>query len=292
MALTEVKQTFVKPFFDGLTQPSDAWKGGFDMLTDDVAAMKLASMTGIGRVPVWDGSSDVDQAFVNDLFNTTLTYTKYALQVRLNKFEVRDLPRVVADAGTRLGVSIANTYGSIAADRLADVFSATTSAGDGKALVADDHPTRSGAVRDNKMTSAFDRTSYLAAVNLASLWVNYENDEDDWSGDPLCFYGSPSDTTLRETAFEVFGSAVSSSQMQANAAAQYRPDEVLWAKLTDSTRWMLLSKLRMPLIFWVRAGAETNTVIDEDNLSYKITTSFAIGTAAKPDPAGIIGSDA
>lgn len=292
MSISEAKQTFVRPFLEGLSMPSGDWQKGFDLWTDDVAAVKMASLSGVGQVPTWDGSNDVDTADVNDRYNTTITYTKYALQVRLNKFDVRDIPRLLPDAAQKLGVAIANTYGSIAATILEDTFDATTTAGDGVALCSDSHPTASGASRDNKLTSAFDRTAYMAAVNLASLWQSYHNMEEDWSADQCVLFGSPQDTTFREVAFEVFGSAYSSDQMQANAAAAYRPDVVLWSKLTDSTRWWLVSTLRKPLVYWTRAGAETSTTIDEDNLGYKITTSFAIGTQAKPDPVGIIGSDA
>lgn len=292
MALTEIKQTFVRPFMEGLTQPDMSWRSGFDMWTDDVASVKLASFSGIGAVPQWDGSNDYPQADVNDRYNTTITYTKYALQARLNKYDAMDVPRIVAEAGMKLGVAISNTYGSIAADRLADVFDSTTTAGDGVALVSDSHPTASGGYRDNKMTSAFDRTAYMAAINLASLWTSYHNLDEDWSNDPKVLFGSPADTTFRETQAEVFGSAVSSDQMQVNAASSYRPEVVIWSKLTDSTQWMLISKLRKPLVFWVRSGATQNTVIDEDNGNIKISTDFAIGTIAKPDPIGIIGSDA
>lgn len=292
MAITEVKQTFVRPFFEGLTMPDNSWQNGFDVWTDDVAAVKLASLSGVGNVPVWNGADDITTADVNDRYNNTLTYTKYALQVRINKYDARDVPRIVPDAATKLGVSIANTYASIAATILEDTFDATTTAGDGVALCSDSHPTASGASRDNKMTSAFDRTAYMAAVNLAALWVNYQNQEEDWSNDPVVLYGSPQDTTFREVAHEVFASQFSSSQMQSNAAAMYAPETVIWSKLTDSTRWWILSKIRKPLVFWYRSAAETNTTIDEDNRNIKITTDFAIGTVAKPDPVGIIGSDA
>lgn len=292
MALTEVKQTFVRPFMEGLTQPDSSWQNGFDVWTDDVAAVKLAAFSGIGTVPTWDGSNDYPQADVNDRANTTLTYTKYALQVRINKYDAADVPRLVTDAATKLGVAIANTYGSIAAARLSDCFNVTTTSGDGVALCSDSHTTASGAVRDNKLTSAFDRTAYMAAVNLASLWTSYHNLDEDWSADPKILFGSPQSTTFREDTIEVFGSALSGSDMQVNAAASYRPEVNIWSKLTDSTQWFLISKLRKPLVFWVRRGAESTTVIDEDNGNIKISTDFAIGTIAKPDPVGIIGSDA
>jgi len=292
MALTEVKQTFVRPFMEGLTQPDSSWQNGFDVWTDDVAAVKLAAFSGIGTVPVWDGTNDYPQADVNDRANTTLTYTKYALQARINKYDAKDVPRIVSDAAQKLGIAIANTYGSIAAARLADAFNTTTTSGDGVALCSDSHPTASGASRDNKLTSAFDRTAYMAAVNLASLWTSYHNLDEDWSADPKILFGSPQATTFREDTIEVFGSALSGSDMQANAAASFRPEVNIWAKLTDSTQWFLISKLRKPLVFWIRTGAESTTVIDEDNGNIKISTDFAIGTIAKPDPVGIIGSDA
>lgn len=290
MALAEVKQTFTRPFMEGLTQPDQSWQNGFDVWTDDVAAVKLAAFSGLGAVPVWDGSNDYPQADVNDRANTTLTYTKYALQVRINEYDAMDVPRIVSEAAMKLGVAIANTYGSIAAARLDDVINVTTTAGDGVALCSDSHPTNSGALRDNLISSAFDRTAYMATVNLASLWQSYHNLDEDWSADPKMLFGSPQDTTFRETAAEVFGSAVSSDQMQVNAAASYRPEVNVWAKLPSATRWFVTSKLRKPLVFWIRKGAEQKTVIDEDNGNIKISTSFAIGTIAKPDPVGIIAS--
>lgn len=290
MSLTEVRQTFVRPFMEGLTQPDSSWQNGFDVWTDDVAAVKLAAFSGVGTVPTWDGSNDYPQADVNDRANTTLTYTKYALQVRINKYDAMDVPRIVPEAAQKLGVAIANTYGSIAAARLADCFNVTTTSGDGVALCSDSHPTASGAVRDSKIASAFDRTAYMAVVNLASLWQSYHNLDEDWSADPKMLFGSPQDTTFRETAVEVFGSSVSSDQMQVNAAASYRPEVNVWAKLSAANQWFVVSKLRKPLVFWIRSGAESTTTIDDDNGNIKISTDFAIGTIAKPDPIGIIGS--
>ena len=290
MALNEVRQTFVRPFMEGLTQPDQSWQNGFDVWTDDVAAGKLAAFSGIGAVPVWDGSNDYPQVDVNDRANTTITYTKYALQVRINEYDAMDVPRIVPEAATKLGVAIANTYASVAAARLADAFNVSTTAGDGVALCSDSHPTASGVARDNNLASAFDRTAYMAAVNLASLWQSYHNLDEDWSADPKMLFGSPQDTTFRETSIEVFGSAVSSDQMQINAAASYRPEVNIWSKLTNPNQWFVISKLRKPLVFWIRKGAESKTFIDEDNGNIKISTSFALGTIAKPDPVGIIGS--
>lgn len=290
MALSEVKQEWVTPFMEGLTSPSEAWRAGFDIMTDDVASKKLASMSGISRVPIWNGSVDRDVAEVNDLYNVPLTYTKYALQVRLNKYDVKDIPGLVADSARKLGIAIANTYGSIAADRMADIFAPTTSAGDGVALVSDSHPTANGGTRDNKLTSAFDRTAYMAAMSLAALWTDYQGNEDAWAEEGKILFGSAADTTFYSTFVEVFRSDVSSAAMQSNAAKDFVPQVVVWPKLTTSTRWSVHSTVRKPLVLWIRSGAENETMIDEDNGGVKINTDFAIGTCAKPDPAGVVGS--
>jgi len=292
MSLTEVRDTVVLPFMEGLTQPSEAWRQFFEVRTDDVAAVKLASYSGIGGVPEWDGSNEISTADVNDRFNTSLSYTKYALQVRLNKYDLRDIPGLLENAVRKLGVAVANTYGSIGADRLEDVYDSTSTAGDGVALVSDSHPLASGGLRDNKLTSAFDRTAFMAAINLASLWKSYHGQEEDWSGDDLVMYGSPADAGLREDVVEVFRSQVSSSNMQTNAALGFNVTPVLWAKLTDSTRWGIISRSRTPLVYWIRSGAEQSIDVDDDNRGTKITVDFAIGTQVKPDPVGIIGSDA
>ena len=105
-------------------------------------------------------------------------------------------------------------------------------------------------------------------------------------------YGSPADSSLRENVHEVFRSVLSGQDNQANAALGYNVTPVIWAKLTDSTRWGIISRSRTPLVYWIRSGAEQSIDVDVDNRGTKITVDFAIGTQVKPDPVGIIGSDA
>lgn len=289
MSLTEVRQQFVEPFMEGLSMVETSWQQGFTIRRDDVASWKMASMSGIGAIPVWDGSNDVATADVNDRYNTTVTYTKYALQGRVNKYDEKDLPGIVADAATKLGISAMSTYASVAAGLLNNAFG-TTQAGDGVALCSDSHPTATG-LRDNALASAFDRTCYFAAKSLARNWVSYHNIPENWAGDGMYVYGSSQDATFEEVSTEVFGSAYSSSEMQVNAA-QGQATPVIWEYLTDSTRVFFVSKRRSPLIFWIRSGVESNVNVDQDNLNSKVTIDFAIGVQVRPDPVGIIGTDA
>ena len=130
MSLTEVRQTFVEPFMEGLTMVASDWQQGFQIRRDDVFAWKMASLSGIGAIPVWDGSNDVATADVNDRYNTTVSYTKYALQARINKYDRKDLPGITADAATKLGISAMSTYATVAAGLLNNAWG-STQAGDG-----------------------------------------------------------------------------------------------------------------------------------------------------------------
>lgn len=290
MALTTVRQEFVEPFMEGLSMIDASWQQGFVIRRDDVASWKMASMSGIGAIPVWDGSNDVTTADINDRYNTTVSYTKYALQARINKYDRKDLPGITADAATKLGISAMSTYATVAAGLLNNAFG-TTQAGDGVALCADSHPTATGT-RDNALTTAFDRTCYFAAKTLARNWVSYHGIPENWSGDGMYVYGSSQDATFEEVSGEVFGSQYSSSEMQTNVAANQGATPIIWEYLTDSTRVFFVSKRRSPLVFWIRSGVEQNVNIDQDNLNDKVTIDFAIGVQVRPDPVGIVGTDA
>lgn len=291
MALTEVVDRDLQAFAEGLAQPNMDWQQAFNVFARDTPSIKMANYSGVGQVPEWTSSTEDEIATttMNDLFTRTLTATWYALQVRITKKQLKDVPGVVEGAWRALGVSTMNTYATIAAALVNNTFG-TTQAGDGVALCNDSHPIVGGGTRDNALASAFDRTAFMAAVNLASLWQSYQGHEFDFSNDGFYFLGSPQDSTLREKVHEVFNSSVSSSQNQSNAAQGYNTTPIIWSRLTSSTRWWLQSKLYKVFNFWIREGAEENLAIDQDTLQTKLSVNFAVGTQANPDPTGIIGS--
>lgn len=293
MALTEVRDQKLIAFMEGVTEgPRTDWEDCFEVLREDAPSLKLASMSGIGSVPVWDGSNDIDTTDINDRANVTIDYEKYALRVRLNKYDRKDVPGLEEGAARKLGFAVMNTMGAIAADRLADVYDITSTAGDGVELISNSHPLASGAVRDNRLASAFDRSAAMAAFALAGLWKSYHGQEEDFSGDEFKFFGSAEDATLYETFREVFGSSVSSSQMQVNAAQDFRVDPrgLIWQRLTNTGRWGIISKSRTPLVYWIREPAENTVDFVSSSRSMDMTVDFGIGTGIRPDPAGIIAS--
>lgn len=291
MALTEVVDRDLQAFAEGLVQPDMSWQQVFNVFARDTPSIKMANYSGVGQIPTWGGDTEDEVATtaMTDLFTRTLTATWYALQVRVTKKQKKDVPGVTEGAWKALGVATMNTYATIAAALVNNSFG-TTQAGDGVALCNDSHPIAGGGTRDNALASAFDRTAFMAAVNLSSLWQSYQGHEFDFSHDGFYLLASPQDTTIREKIHEVLNSSVSSSQNQSNAASGYNTTPIVWSRLTSATRWWLESKTYKPFNFWIREGAEENLAIDTGTLQDLQTVSFAVGTQANPDPTGIIGS--
>jgi hypothetical protein len=169
---TNVLPIAVQSYVEGQRAVPSGWRQVYDFTAESVPSMRLASISGVGEIPQWDGSSDLDIATMAELGSKSLDYVKYGLQVRIPKLDAADVPGLVEQAARKLGIATDSTYGTIAAAKLNGAFSTTTTA-DGKALIADDHTKRSGT-RDNLTTSAFDRTALFTALALAANWESYE----------------------------------------------------------------------------------------------------------------------
>lgn len=287
--LDDVKTTYTEAYLQGAKAIPQDWRQAYEWRTDQVPVLRVSAYTGIGEPPQWDGSSDVTYTTAEDLGNTLLQGVDYALQVRVKRRDVKFVTDIVADLGKRLGIAFQSLYGTVGANVLNNAFG-TTLSGDGLSLCNDAHTKRSGT-RDNKLTSAFDRTAFFVALALARNWEDYEGVDYDL-GDGGWYVLFPNTTAGNEEAVTtVFGSALSSSNMQINAAANYNVTGIGWPKITDSTYWFMVSKMETPLLFWDEDSPEDYTTIDEDNLGTKITVACSIKAGVKPTPDGIIGSD-
>lgn len=287
--LAELKSTYIEHYLQGTTMVPQGWKPMFQFRNDQTPVLKVAAYTGIGEPPAWDGSSDIDYTTAEDLGNTLLEGEDYAIQVRVKRRDTKYVSNIIADLGRRLGIAFESLDGTLAAAVLAGAFT-TTVTGDALSLIHDSHTKRTGT-RDNKLTTAFDRTAFFAMLALARAWEDYEGLDYDLGDLGWYLWYNHTTAGMEEDIGEVFGSAVSSSQNQVNMAARYGVTPVGWAKLTDPTQWGMVSKAETPLIFWDEDPAESNTYIDADNLGTKITVSRAAKVGVRPTPDGIFGSD-
>jgi hypothetical protein len=292
LALTtdNVKQEVVEAYIDGAFQASTDWERVVEYRTDDVAALRLAPYAAVGRIPEWNGG-DRPQTAVKALSPKVIEYKKFALQVRIDKFDLRDLPSMAAEVAGRFGVAVPTTYALEAAEVFAAAFTTATTSIDGLSLCNTAHTTQiAGVTRSNRLASALDRTALMAAIRLFRIWRDVKGLSYDVvsQGGGFTLLVPPG---LEEVSNEIVFSQVSSSQNQINVAGGYNINVLVWPLLADDNDWFLVSNREIPVKFWERSSPDLIVnVTDDDSGELKMNLDFAIVATAGPQPDGIVGS--
>lgn len=284
---TNVKQTVVERFFEGLFSVSEQWAQAYDYRRNDIADLRISPITGVSSIPKWLGG-DLPVQELEALTPQLVEYEKYGVQVRVDKYDAKDVPESTTTLPQRIGVATASTYAAKAAEVLAGAFSTSTTSVDGLALCATNHTTAIGT-RSNKLTTALDSAAIMAAIAMFRRWRDYQGLPRDVVAEGGFYLIIPPD--LEEAAGQALGSAVTSDQMQLNMAGSYGIDTIVWNHLTDADNWFLVSKSSSPLIFWERSAPDLQVQIDEDSKAGKYSLDFAISSAVSALPDGIVGSE-
>lgn len=282
-----VKQTVVERFFEGLFSVSEQWAQAYDYRRNDIADLRISPITGVSSIPNWNGG-DLPVQELEALTPQLVQYEKFGLQVRVDKYDAKDVPESTTTLPQRIGVATASTYAAKAAEVLAGAFSTSTTSVDGLALCATNHTTKIGT-RSNKLTSALDSAAIMAAIAMFRRWRDYQGLPRDVVAEGGFYLIIPPD--LEEAAGQALGSAVTSDQMQLNMAGSYGIDTIVWNHLSDADNWFLVSKAGSPLIFWERSAPDLQVQIDEDSKAGKYSLDFAISSAVSALPDGIVGSE-
>ena len=311
MAITSsnVIQTSVSAYFEGLLQPSDSYTRIFNMRSDDVGSLRLAALTGIPDPGTWDGSADLTTATLDSTGAVTMSYQGYGVQVRIGKLQAKDIPGVVEMASRKLGRSVASKRAALAWAHLETAFTASASAiADGKALCANDHTTVLGGsdTRSNLAAdSALDRSAFLAMIKQARESVNFQNQINDWADAPKCLV-VPAE--LETAALEIVGSPFSmnaptsvgtpadmygpaSVQGEVNTAGRYNTTVLVSPYLAGASNYFLIAdpSIENPLTYWTRSAPDFRVDVDQDNGAVKLSVDWASATQSGPQPDGIIG---
>lgn len=284
---TNVKQTVVERFFEGLFSVSEQWAQAYDYRRNDIADLRISPITGVSSIPKWLGG-DLPVQELEALTPQLVEYEKYGVQVRVDKYDAKDVPESTTTLPQRIGVATASTYAAKAAEVLAGAFSTSTTSVDGLALCATNHTTAIGT-RSNKLTTALDSAAIMAAIAMFRRWRDYQGLPRDVVAEGGFYLIIPPD--LEEAAGQALGSSVTSDQMQVNMAGSYGIDTIVWNHLSDADNWFLVSKSGSPLIFWERSAPDLQVQIDEDSKAGKYSLDFAISSAVSALPDGIVGSE-
>ena len=284
---TNVKQTVVERFFEGLFSVSEQWAQAYDYRRNDIADLRISPITGVSSIPKWNGG-DLPVQELEALTPQLVEYEKYGVQVRVDKYDAKDVPESTTTLPQRIGVATASTYAAKAAEVLAGAFSTSTTSVDGLALCATNHTTAIGT-RSNKLETALDSAAIMAAIAMFRRWRDYQGLPRDVVAEGGFYLIIPPD--LEEAAGQALGSSVTSDQMQVNMAGSYGIDTIVWNHLSDADNWFLVSKSGSPLIFWERSAPDLQVQIDEDSKAGKYSLDFAISSAVSALPDGIVGSE-
>ena len=241
----------------------------------------------MSSIPNWNGG-DLPVQELEALTPQLVQYEKFGLQVRVDKYDAKDVPESTTTLPQRIGVATASTYAAKAAEVLAGAFSTSTTSVDGLPLCADNHVTKIGT-RSNKLTTGLDSAAIMAAIAMFRRWRDYQGLPRDVVAEGGFYLIIPPD--LEEAAGQALGSSVTSDQMQVNMAGSYGIDTIVWNHLTDADNWFLVSKAGSPLIFWERSAPDLQVQIDEDSKAGKYSLDFAISSAVSALPDGIVGSE-
>ena len=306
---TNVIQTSVSSFFEGMLQPSDSFTRIFSMRSDDVGSLRLAALTGIPDPGTWDGSADLTTASLDSTGAVTMSYQGYGVQVRIGKLQAKDIPGVVEMASRKLGRSVASKRAALAWAHLETAFTAGGSAiADGKALCANDHTTVLGGsdTRSNLAAdSILDRSAFLAIIKQARESVNYINQINDWADAPKFLVVPPE---LETAALEIVGSPFSMNaaveagsannqfkppavQGETNTAGRYNTTVLVSPYLATASDYFLICdpSVENPLTYWTRSEPDFRVDVDSDSGAIKLSVDWASATQSGPQPDGIIG---
>jgi hypothetical protein len=282
-----VKQTVVERFFEGLFSVSEQWAQAYDYRQNDIADLRISPITGVSSIPKWLGG-DLPVQELEALTPQLVEYEKYGVQVRVDKYDAKDVPESTTTLPQRIGVATASTYAAKAAEVLAGAFSTSTTSVDGQPLCSTTHATAIGT-RSNKLTSNLDSSAIMAAIAMFRRWRDYQGLPRDVVAEGGFYLIIPPD--LEEAAGQALGSAVTSDQNQLNMAGSYGIQTIVWNHLSDPDNWFLVSRSSSPLIFWERSAPDLQVDIDEDSKAGKYSLDFAISSAVSALPDGIVGSE-
>lgn len=216
---------------------------------------------GGGLVPEYNsdndpGNSQIQYDSFNPLYETTFTHKEYAKGVQIErKLWDDDRAGLIKRRAASLGIEYGQTRAYYAASVFNNAFSSSYLGADGKALCADDHPTRpdDSTAIDNKGTTAL---SYAAIK--ATLQAGRRMDNDRGFPMPMIYDTLVVPVELEETAREILGASgkPGSADNDANAVSNLRV--LADPYLTDANNWFMVAsaQAKLHLLWFDRVAPE------------------------------------
>lgn len=297
VSYTNVQTEATRVFLEGLSAVPDEWRQLVDYRTDDVASLKLAALTGVQDPGLWTDANmpnptDETEGQPNGPgAQKTLSYDIFGLQIKLNKYDTKDVPQLASYTANKMGMAVAHKYRSLVYEKLAAAFTTDILgiASATKKVCDTEHETALGGTnyRSNKLSSALDRDALFSAITLGREWKNYQNQFVTLFDGPKILVVAPEN---EQSAIEILNSGFSGAEMQMNAVTMHNISLLVSPHLTDSDDWFVISGVETPLKFWERSSPMFSIDVDQDSRQTKIAVDFAVDCEWGPTPDGIIGA--
>jgi hypothetical protein len=274
----------------------EEWKDLVDIETSDMNYEEDVQMTGFGLVPVktQGASSEYDSEMQG--FTTRYTHLTYSLGYIVTQEELEDnlYEKVSKTRATALAFSFQQTKENVVANMYNRAFNSSFVGGDGKELLATDHPNTTGGTFSNELAVAAD----LSEASLEDLIIQMMGATDDRG--LLISLMPKSLIVARQEWFNanrilksVFQSGTANNDINVLHATNAIPEGIKMNHyLTSPHAWFLRSNIQMGtgLKFYQRIPISftQDNDFDTDNAKAKSRERYSVGWT---DPRALWGSN-
>lgn len=166
-----------KWWMDGMNRTQPEYTALFDSETSNKAYEEEVMQSGFGMANVLGEGEAVSFDTMSQAFITRYTMVKYGLGFIITSEMIDDnqYAEVAKTRATELGFSMSQTKETVAANVYNRAFNSTYTGGDGKELLATDHPNWSGGTYANELATSAD----LSQASLEQAFIDigkYTND--------------------------------------------------------------------------------------------------------------------
>jgi len=271
---------------------SPEWDKLFDKYTSRKAFEEDVGTSGFGLAVVKGEGAPITYDSERQAFITRYSHVVYALGFIITReiFDDDQYDIVGQRKAQGLAFSMRQTKEIVAANVYNRAFNSSYTGGDGKELLATDHPNFAGGTWANELTTAADLSE--ASLEQASIDIGgFTNDRG------LAIKVLPKTLVIpRQLAFEakrILGTdgrvGTANNDLNALKAMGIVPEVIVNHYLTDTDAWFIRTDAKDGLKYFERRGDEfgMDQDFDTENAKYKATARYSFGWT---DPRALFGS--
>lgn len=264
----------------------------FDVRESNKSYEEIQELTGFGIAPVKSEGGSISYDSHTQGYNTRFTNVTYGLgfietieAVEDNKYKDRSTSRAKA-----LARSMSITKETVLANIFNRAFSGSYLGGDGKAMIATDHPTVNGT-QSNEAAVAVDLSEASIEDMLIQIWNMTDSRGLRVNAMAKSLIVPPN---LAFEAERITKSALqndtSNNAVNAMKSMGLVPEIVMWRYLTDTDAWFVKTDMPDSLVLFNRRALsfDKDSDFDTDNFKHKATERYVGGWG---DWRGIFGSE-